>query len=139
MKPDDPTRLEAADPGWRPQLIVINLGTNDFSTPLNPGEPWRDRPQLEAAYRTAYADFVRRLHARQPQARFILMGSDAFFPQVEQVAATLSPTLQGRVTTGRFEGLDLGACDWHPSLADNRRLAALLIERAATIWNLRER
>jgi lysophospholipase L1-like esterase len=139
LKPDDPAQLDAADPGWRPQLVVINLGTNDFSTALNPGEPWRDRRQLEAAYRTAYADFVRRLHARQPQARFILMGSDAFFPQVEQVAATLSAGLPGRVTTVRFEGLDLGACDWHPSLADNRRLAALLIEPAATVWTLRER
>ena len=33
LKPDDPRHLETAAPGWHPQLIVINLGTNDFSTP----------------------------------------------------------------------------------------------------------
>ena len=134
LKPDDAGRLEAADPKWRPRLIVINLGTNDFSTPLRPGEPWRDRQQLETAYRAAYADFVRQLHARQPQARFILMGSDAFFPQVEQVAAALVPAIAKRVTTLRFDKLDLGACDWHPSLADNRRLAELLSEPAAAAF-----
>ena len=29
----------AAD-DWTPQVVVIGLGTNDFSTPLNPGEKW---------------------------------------------------------------------------------------------------
>lgn len=135
LKPGDPAHLETADPGWRPQLIVINLGTNDFSTPLKPVEPWRSRRQLETAYRTAYADFVRRLHARQPQAHFVLMGSDAFFPEVEQVAATLNAAMPGRVTTLRFQGLDLQGCDWHPSLADNRRLADLLIGRSAAVWS----
>lgn len=29
------------NPGtWRPQVVVVNLGTNDFSTAINPGEPW---------------------------------------------------------------------------------------------------
>lgn len=46
------------NPGtWRPQLVVINLGTNDFSTAVNPGEPWTPA-SLAAAYRSAYGDFV---------------------------------------------------------------------------------
>lgn len=32
----------AADDGWSPDLLVIGLGTNDFSTPLKPDEPWAD-------------------------------------------------------------------------------------------------
>ena len=29
------------NPGtWRPQLVVVGLGINDFSTAINPGEPW---------------------------------------------------------------------------------------------------
>ena len=39
--PGEPAEAAAAD-GWRPQLIVIALGANDFSTPLHAGERWAD-------------------------------------------------------------------------------------------------
>jgi lysophospholipase L1-like esterase len=126
LKPDDPAHLERNEASWRPQVIVVNLGTNDFSTPLKAGEAWRDQDALKAAYRRTYVEFVRALAARQPQARFILMGSELFFPQVEQVAATLNKDMKGRVTALRFTGLDHAGCHSHPSLADNRRLADLL-------------
>ncbi len=71
------------DADWRPDVIVINLGINDFSTALRAGEPWTNAGALEAAYRARYNAFVSSLAGRQPQARFILMGSDAFFPQVK--------------------------------------------------------
>ena len=45
---------------WRPQLVVVHLGTNDFSAALNPGEPWT-ADSLAAAYRTAYSDFLQKL------------------------------------------------------------------------------
>lgn len=130
LKPDDATPFEAADPRWRPQLIVVNLGTNDFSTPLRPGERWAHEAALRADYRTTYVRFLRDLGSRQPQARFILMGSDAFFADVQQVAAELNREAAGRVATVRFGGLELTGCDWHPSLADNRRLADLVAETA---------
>ncbi|GHH09609.1 hypothetical protein [Streptomyces lanatus] len=42
------------NPGtWRLQAVVINLGTKDFSTAANPGEPWTP-DSLAAAYRSAY-------------------------------------------------------------------------------------
>lgn len=136
LRPDNAVQIEAADPRWRPQLVVINLGTNDFSTPLRRGERWPTQEALRTAWRRTYADFVRRLQARHPQARFILMGSDPFFGEVEQVAAVLG----GRVTTLRFGGLDLTGCSWHPSLADHRRLAAQLaaaIEAIPGLWRNR--
>lgn len=117
----------ANDTGWHPQTIVINLGGNDFSTALNPGEHWADAAALESAYRERYISFVADLAARQPQARFILAGTDLFFPQVERVADGLSAKLPGRVSTLRITGLDLGGCHGHPSLADHRLIADLLI------------
>ena len=126
LKPGDAAPADVAEPGWRPQVIVVNLGTNDFSTPLHADERWRDPAALKAAWRQAYVEFVAGLQARQPQARFILMGSEMFYPEVERVAASLDARAPGRVTILRFTGLDLGACDWHPSLADHRKLAALI-------------
>jgi lysophospholipase L1-like esterase len=135
LKPDAPAQMETRDPDWRPQLIVVNLGTNDFSTPLHSGERWPDQAALKAAYRAGYVKFVRSLQKRQPQARFILMGSDAFFAEVEKVAAALNAG--GRVTTLKFDGLDLGGCHFHPSLADHERLADLVrteVDKLGDIW-----
>lgn len=125
-KPDDTQHAERPDPAWKPRVIVINLGTNDFSTKLHAGEKWADDASLHADYRRSYVDFVRRLHVSQPQARFVLMGSDLFFNDVEQVAAEANKGSTRLVATLEFGGLELTACDWHPSLADDRKLADLL-------------
>lgn len=137
LKPDDPAALDTAAGDWRPQLIVINLGTNDFSTPVHAGEAWADQGVLRAAYRDRYIAFVRALERKQPQARFILMGSEAFFPEIEQVAAALNAGDPGRAAAIEFTGLDHGGCDSHPSLRDHQALAALVeaaIERLPDAW-----
>lgn len=131
---------DAADKGggWRPQLIVINLGTNDFSTPLRTGEHWNSDAELRAHYRMAYGGFLRELMSRQPQAHFILMGADAFMRDVEQVAAALPPAERAKVRTLHFSGLDVQGCDWHPSLADHRKLADQLkgaIDGLPGLWD----
>lgn len=126
LKPDDVVRIADADDSWKPQVIVINLGTNDFSTLLHPDEAWPDEAALRAAWRDRYVAFVSDLHQAQPQARFILMGSETFHAEVAAVAALLNADAPGLATPVLIEGLDLGACDWHPSLADEGRLAGLV-------------
>jgi lysophospholipase L1-like esterase len=137
-KPDDPRDRERIDPAWNPQVIVINLGTNDFSTKLHAAEKWADDAALRADYRQAYADFVRGLHASHPRAHFVLMGSDTFFGEVQQVAADVNRISPGLATPLEFGGLELTACDWHPSLADDRKLADLLapVVMQAAGWKL---
>lgn len=141
MKPDDAAILEVSDAGgWRPQVIVINLGTNDFSTPLHPGEAWANDAALRADYRAKYVDFTRKLMRSQPQARLILMGSDAFYDDVQKVAATLNQTTARPVLTLRFSGLELTACDYHPSLKDHKMLAASLqglLDQHPDFWGKR--
>lgn len=131
-----PAIYERATPGeaaparaddWRPQIIVINLGTNDFSTPVRAGEPWADQAALRTAYRDGYLAFVRRLIQRQPQAKFVLVGSDPFYDLVQQVADQLRG--EAGVVTTRYGTLALEGCDYHPSLADHEAIAAL-VERA---------
>jgi lysophospholipase L1-like esterase len=124
--PDTRAGTEPPETGWRPQIIVINLGTNDFSTPLHAGERWREAEALRADYRRTYAGFVKRIAARQTQARFILMGSDEFIADVRAVAASVNRDAPGVATVILFGGLELTGCDWHPSLADDRKLADLL-------------
>ncbi|MBK9575851.1 MAG: hypothetical protein IPK50_21940 [Fibrobacterota bacterium] len=50
---------------WVPQVVVIDLGTNDYSTASA-------QPDSAKFFRT-YRDFVDTLHARYPLARFVLV------------------------------------------------------------------
>ncbi|MDF7776595.1 SGNH/GDSL hydrolase family protein [Sphingomonas sp. AOB5] len=121
----------AAPEGWKPQLIVIYLGTNDFSTPVKPGEAWADDAALRAAWRTRYIAFIADLRKRQPQARFVLMGADNFLADLRQVAEA-----SGNVTLLRVPAMEMTGCNWHPSLKDHRMLADILQESVSSISNL---
>ena len=61
------------DAAWQPQVIVVGLYTNDFSTPLKPGEQWATDEQLVAAFTAAYAPFLAELHRRSPDAAVLVV------------------------------------------------------------------
>lgn len=129
--PGEPALTNDID--WRPQLIVINLGTNDFSTPLKPGEAWADAAALRKAWRERYAEFVGGLRIHQPQAQFLLLGAADFYADVEAVAAAVALRGFRPVETLRLPPLELTGCDWHPSLKDHVVMADLVQARIARI------
>ncbi|WP_137861605.1 MULTISPECIES: SGNH/GDSL hydrolase family protein [unclassified Sphingomonas] len=106
--------------GWRPETIVINLGTNDFSTPVHGGEAWADAAALRADYREQYIAFVRARQAAQPRARILLMGAENFYPDVAAVAEAAG------VTAVKVPALEMTGCNWHPSIQDHRVMADLI-------------
>ncbi|MHA6717990.1 SGNH/GDSL hydrolase family protein [Sphingomonas sp. RS6] len=113
--------------GWAPQLIVINLGTNDFSTPVHAGEAWADEAALRADYRSRYVAFVGRLQAANPNARFLLMGAPGFIAEVRAVASATGATALA------VPPLELTGCHFHPSLKDQQRMADLVADAAASL------
>ena len=138
LKPDDPAHLETDTGMWKPQIIVINLGTNDFSTPVHAGEAWKDKDALRAEYRAKYIAFAQGLMAKQPQAHLILMGSDLFYDQVQQIAATLNRQARNPVVTLHFGGLDMDGCHFHLSVKDDKTEAGFvqaLIDQHPDYWN----
>ncbi|HWU94671.1 MAG TPA: SGNH/GDSL hydrolase family protein, partial [Sphingomonas sp.] len=116
-----PGEAAAAGPDrWKPQTIVINLGTNDFSTPVHGGEAWADDAALRADYRARYIAFVKARQSAQPGARIFLMGAENFYADVAAVAAATG------ATPVRVPKLEMTGCHWHPSLKDHRTMADLL-------------
>ncbi len=119
------------DTGWQPQVVVVALGTNDFSTPLRPGEPWADRDALRADYVRHYAGFVRTLRSRWPQAPVVLWATDMAGGEIQlharQVVQLLGDGGDRAVSFLPVSGLDLQACHWHPSAADHAAIAAALV------------
>jgi len=107
----------SADDAWSPDVLVIGLGTNDFSTPLNPGEPWANEVALRQDYRDRYVAFIQALKASRPQARVFLIAGDTFAEDVAEVADRTG------AKAVRITGMDRGGCHWHPSAADQVMMA----------------
>lgn len=127
------------NPGtWRPQLVVVGLGVNDFSTPLGPGEPWTP-DSLVSAYSSAYQGFIDKLRARYGPGTTIVVSANAFsgnpaFPQAaRQVVQERNQRGDRRVRYWYYDAPDLDrlGCDWHYSLHDDRIVAGLLTDYAA--------
>ncbi|MDG2520674.1 GDSL-type esterase/lipase family protein [Caulobacter segnis] len=118
--------------GWRPDLIVIALGTNDFSTALAPGEPWADRAALQADFVKTYVAFMRDLRRLNPQARFVLWAADVaegeVQAQVEKVVRKLQEDGETRLSYVAVNKLAMSGCAWHPSLEDDRIIAEAIIK-----------
>jgi lysophospholipase L1-like esterase len=125
---------------WSPQVIVIGLGTNDFSTALNPNEKWKTREELQKDYVNNYVDFVTGLRQKNPTAHFVLMASDGmngeFAQQLERVVAKLKANGDKKLDHIIFKGLEHGGCHWHPSAKDDQTLAKLLIDfiESKSVW-----
>lgn len=126
---------------WRPRVVVIGLGINDFSTPLNPGERWTTQDELAAAYETAYHAFLDKLRARYGPGTFIVV-SATYLSNTTAFARTARRVVQERDRRGddrvRYwyyddPGLDRLGCDWHPSLNDHRIISGLLDDYLATL------
>jgi lysophospholipase L1-like esterase len=126
--------------GWRPQVVVIGLGLNDFSTPLNPGERWGTEAELVTAYESAYHGFLDKLRARYGPRTFLVvsatnLGSSPFAETVEGIARARNARGDDRIGYWYYDdpALDHLGCDWHPSAQDHRIISGLLDAYLATL------
>jgi lysophospholipase L1-like esterase len=121
-----------SDTRWNPQIVVIALGTNDFSTPLKPGEHWSSREALHADYEETYVAFLKSLRARLPKALIALWATDLsegeIQAEVRKVVERVTAQGDRSVIFVPVNGLKMEGCDWHPSLEDERTIAQTVID-----------
>ena len=119
----------------QPDVVVINLGTNDQSFTRNIEE-------LCEEYCSAYQAFIRKIRSRNPNAYIVsmlgVMGED-LCPYAEKAVATYkAETGDTRISFYRFnEQLDEDgrAADWHPSQRTHRKTADKLMNIIKGIMN----
>lgn len=128
----DRTLAGSAQPAWNfaswiPHLVVVALGTNDFSTAVKP---------TQTQYAAAYRAFLARLRGHFPAAEILLVsyaGDNFQKPYVDAVAAEAKEQGDARVHRLHMPALsqntDLG-CDWHPNVSGHRKFADALIPEA---------
>jgi hypothetical protein len=121
------------NPGtWKPPIVVIGLGVNDFSTEIQDGEAWTPG-SLRAAYKSAYHGFLHRLRGQYgPGTTLVvsatyLANTTAFATAAQEIVAEENAAGDASVRYWYYDGLDYGGCQSHPSAADHRLIAAKLI------------
>ncbi|WP_294320007.1 SGNH/GDSL hydrolase family protein [uncultured Sphingomonas sp.] len=134
-------KTPANDAGWQPQVIVMALGTNDFSTPLKPEERWKSRDALHADYEARYVRFVQDLRRRSPRAFFVLWATDLADGEIAREVAKIGEKLRAagetRFAVVPMTGLSFGGCHFHPNVADDVKIAAAIgkvIDGRKGVW-----
>lgn len=135
---DDPT---PDDTPWQPQIIVIGIGGNDFSSPIRADEPWRTQEEFVADYEKTYVAFMKELRAKNPRALLLMTWTSdrgAEYPaSAQRVLAKLRADGMKRVDSMVYPKLERTGCDAQPNLHDDELIAGLLeayIDARAKIW-----
>lgn len=121
---------KAAESEWdfnrQPELIVINLGTNDDSYAL-------DDPKRQEEYRLAYIAFLKQVRSKNPKAKILctlgIMGDRLFSVLEKAVEAYSVETGDTNVCTMRFtpQLLEDGyVADYHPTEITHKKAAEKL-------------
>lgn len=112
--------------GRQPDVIVLNLGTNDDSYTL-------DFPERQEEYRAAYVEFLKVIRSHNPEAKILcvlgIMG-DRLYPVVEKaVTDYTAETKDTNIASMRFEeqkAADGYVADWHPTAVTHDKAAEKL-------------
>ncbi|HET7458899.1 MAG TPA: GDSL-type esterase/lipase family protein [Gemmatimonadaceae bacterium] len=126
---------------YTPDLVVVALGTNDFSD----GGGKTPRPALDGpAFVRDYTRFVAGVRARYPRARLLLLTSPTIDSTrnarlgdyLRQVIAARAAAGDSALATYAWKGRYVAGCNGHPGLEEHVRMADELepVVRAAMGW-----
>ena len=117
---------------WTPQIVIVNLGGNDFNSPLQAGEKWPDMTSLILDYRTRYVAFVKALRARYPEAEIQLSTTTDKIPFLPALVDSVFGDLKTDGVTGidriNWPAMQRTGCDRHPNIRDDATVAQLYVD-----------
>ncbi|GIU67890.1 SGNH/GDSL hydrolase family protein [Candidatus Phycosocius spiralis] len=132
-------QVPVGETGWRPQVIVLQLGDNDFSTPLEAGERWASRKAFLDDYIETYQRFMGVLYAKHPKAALLISWPNLGQLTPDEVTwlnTIGQDQLRARAKALGFSYSDIlplmlkepeaSACHFHMSARDHKAVAARL-------------
>ena len=129
----DPKAVRWDFSSFVPDLVVINLGTNDASYTKG------DSTKIDE-YKEAYIDFIKDIRSKNPEATIIcslgMMGQDLCNAVEAVVKSYTKLTGDSKVTYLKFANQSMSdgiAADWHPSEKTHEKAATLLTAKIKSI------
>lgn len=106
---------------WVPQVIVISLGTNDFTTPPQP---------TRALFINRYRAFIQEVYSRNPGVYILCLTSDRepYRSYVHHLVEQEKQEGNRRIGFFAYEKIPVyeRGCNWHPNIKAHYRIAAKL-------------
>lgn len=126
--------LHAEPSSWVPDAVIVNLGTNDFSSPPFPEDE---------AFMVAYQELLSAIRARYAEAHIVALGGPLMLGRGPQLINQAVMRQQQATGDARVHFLlieddlersaeDFG-CDWHPNVHGHGKIAAQLQPALQTI------
>lgn len=114
-----------------PELIVIEVGTNDFSTDPTPAEPWQTIDEVKTQWVETMVVFTKQLRARYPAVPIIYMPRPAYpynfiIPATHDAIARLNQQDITKLYSHTFDS-PLEGCVWHPTASEHQDIAEKLV------------
>lgn len=131
-----PSEIEWDFSKRQPDLIVVNLGTNDDSYTLSD-------PEKQQEYCAAYTEFLKTIRANNPDARILCtlgIMTDRLFKYVQlAVENYTAETGDTNISTMKFDVQDPAdgyTADWHPSVKTHEKAFKKLTAEIKSILGL---
>ena len=126
---------------WDPQVLVIGIGGNDFSTQVTASERWKTQTEMASDYAATYVEFLKELRRLYPHALMVMFWTGdktALYTQTAQfVFAKAQADGVGDLDHLEFAKMERTGCNGHPNLGDDARMAEALeavIARHGDAW-----
>jgi hypothetical protein len=116
---------------WQPNLYLIGLGTNDFSTNIGVNEKWQNHEELKHDFVSTYVWFVKSLKNKNPNAAIVIISNGKNNPKIANAIDDIEARIkiEGIKNTYRFNlpKLEFLACNYHPNLNEHKQISDELI------------
>lgn len=123
-----------------PDLVVINLGTNDYSYAKDPKTGKNDETRAKE-FEVAYVEFLKTIREKNPEAEILctlgIMGQELYDNIENAVSEYTSETGDEKVNTLKFDVQDMNdglGADWHPSDITHTRAAIKLSDTITELY-----
>ena len=117
---------------FKPDIIYIALGTNDFSTPIKPNEKWQNIDELKQDYISKYLAFLGQIRGQNPNAKIIMainIDANNNYRSAFEIVAREYSKADANFYPIFLPKLQNTGCDWHPNLNDHLSMAQIAISK----------
>jgi beta-glucanase (GH16 family)/lysophospholipase L1-like esterase len=116
---------------WVPDVVVINLGVNDYSTQPQPD------PKV---FKDRYVELLTRVRAAYPNAWIVAYdatGWPDYIPHVREAVEEFKKKGDSKTLSFDFAPVPIEdlACDYHPNVKADKKLGEDLAARIAGLWD----